>query len=287
LILSSNTLYGTAYDGGGSGWGTVFALNTDGTGFTTVHSFTNGADGADIYGGLILSGGTLYGTAASGGSSYNGTVFALNTNGTGFTPLHGFSATALYPDPDTNSDGVGPEAGLILSGNTLYGTALGGGRWAEGTVFALNTDGTGFTILHNFAAAALNSRSYETNSDGTFPYAGLVLSGNTLYGTASQGGSLGYGTVFAVNTNGAGFTIVYTFTNGNDGAFPYAGLILSPSGATLYGTAHYGGRAGNGTVFTVNTDGTGFATLHSFTALLGYTGYNVGTNIDGLIRMPD
>src|SRR5438552_12989537 len=82
LALSSNTLYGTAY-GGSSGNGTVFRVNTDGTGFTNVHSFT-GSDGADLYGGLVLSGNTLYGTASQGGSSGNGTVFRVNTDGTGF-----------------------------------------------------------------------------------------------------------------------------------------------------------------------------------------------------------
>ena len=56
------------------------------------------------------------------------------------------------PDPrsDTNSDGAYPHAGLILSGNTLYGTAYGGGSSGNGTVFAVNTDGTGFTNLYSF-----------------------------------------------------------------------------------------------------------------------------------------
>ena len=78
--------------GGSSGNGTVFAVNTDGTGFTTLHSFTGGSDGADPNAGLILSGNTLYGTASHGGSSGNGTVFAVNTDGTGFTNLHSFTA---------------------------------------------------------------------------------------------------------------------------------------------------------------------------------------------------
>ena len=82
--------------------------------------------------------------------------------------------------PDTNSDGANPYAGLILSGNTLYGTACGGGSSGNGTVFAVNTDGTGFTNLHSFTHLVLPG----TNSDGANPYAGLILSGNTLYGTA-------------------------------------------------------------------------------------------------------
>src|SRR5260221_14692225 len=101
------------------------------------------------------------------------------------------------------------------------------------------------------------------NSDGAYPNAGLILSGNTLYGTASQGGSYGWGTVFAVNTDGTGFTNLHRFTGGSDGAYPYAGL--TNSGNALYGTASAGG-AGYGTGFNVNTDGARVTNLHRFTA---------------------
>ena len=115
----------------------------------------------------------------------------------------------------TNSDGAVPYAGLVLSGNTLYGTANSGGTFGNGTVFAVNTDGTGFTNLHSFTATAPVLRLY-TNSDGANPWAGLILSGNTLYGTALCGGSSGNGTVFAVNTDGTGFTNLHSFTAGTD-----------------------------------------------------------------------
>src|SRR6266581_2969706 len=113
-----------------------------------------------------------------------------------------------------------------------------------------------FTTLHSF-----------NNTDGASPQSRLVLSGSTLYGTAPNGGSSGYGTVFAVNTNGTGFTSLHSF-NGRDGILPVAGLILS--GSTLYGTAGLGGSSGNGTVFDVNTNGTGFTNLHNFTGGDGY-----------------
>jgi len=65
-------------------------------------------------------------------------------------------------------------------------------------VFAVNTDGTGFTTLHSFTAGGTNSSGVFTNSDGAYPQAGLILSGNTLYGTASSGGGSGSGTVFSL-----------------------------------------------------------------------------------------
>jgi uncharacterized repeat protein (TIGR03803 family) len=298
LVLAGNTLYGTAQGGGSSGAGTVFAVNTNGTGFTNLHSFAparanssgylTNSDGADAADNLILSGNTLYGSAIDGGGSGVGTLFRVNTDGTGFTNLHSFTAA---PAPDyTNSDGTYPVGDLIFSGNTLYGTADSGGTSGGGTVFKVSTDGTGFTVLYNFTAA---SGALGTNSDGGNPDGGLVLLGNTLYGTAAFGGDSGSGTVFKVNTNGTGFTNLHSFaasgTNfsdfptNSDGASPWAGLILS--GSTLYGTAYDGSGSGSGTVFAVNTDGTGFTSLYSFTEAVHYytngTGGIYSTNSDG------
>jgi uncharacterized repeat protein (TIGR03803 family) len=137
---------------------------------------------------LIVSGNTLYGAAGAGGTTGKGTVFSVNTDGTGFTTVHNF--TAYF----RNSDGATPE-GLILSGDTLYGTALYGGSFGRGTVFAVNTDGTGFTTLHNFTAIDPN---IGVNSDGDNPVAGPILSDNSLYGTAYYGGDSGNGTVFSL-----------------------------------------------------------------------------------------
>jgi uncharacterized repeat protein (TIGR03803 family) len=258
LLLSGNTLYGTARLGGSSGQGTVFRVNTNGTGFTNLHNFSAFSVGAGPQAGLILSSNTLYGTAMLGGSAGQGTVFRVNTDGTGFTNLHNFSAFAnsFY----TNSDGANPTCELILSGNMLYGTAAYGGSSSHGAVFRVNTDGTGFTTLHSFTGG----------SDGDGPRAGLILSGDTLYGTAMFGGSSGQGTVFRLNTDGASFTNLHDFTalsgpspsTNSDGASPNAGLILS--GDTLYGTAQYGGSSGIGTVFAVSTDAASFTALHSF-----------------------
>jgi uncharacterized repeat protein (TIGR03803 family) len=271
LILSGNTLYGTAYSGGGSSYGTVFKVNTDGTGFKVLETFNGVNNEAAPETGLLLSGNTLYGASAGPGTT-TGTLYAINTNGTGSTTLHIFTelSSAFY----TNSDGAWVFGGLIISGNTLYGTTDNGGSGGSGTVFAVNTNGTGFTTLHSFTATSPFLNPYGTlsppytNSDGAFPVAGLVLSGNTLYGTTSFGGSSGWGTVFAINTNGTGFTTLHIFTGGSDGAYPYTGTLIL-SGSTLYGTTTWGGSgggsSGNGTVFAVNTNGTGFTTLYTFT----------------------
>jgi uncharacterized repeat protein (TIGR03803 family) len=278
LILSNNTLYGTTQLGGTNGEGTVFAVNTDGTGFTVLHTFTalinsTNSDGAHPQAGLLQDGPYLYGTAESGGTNGNGTVFRLRTDGLYFTNLHNFTALSASFG-GTNSDGANPAAGLTLAGfTTLYGTAQSGGTNGNGTVFAVNEDGTGFMVLHTFTA-----NKSGTNSDGATPLGGLIASANdTLYGTANGGGTHGNGTVFALNPDGTGFTNLYSFTafspvyfNNYDGENPYGGLVLSDG--TLYGTTHSAGTNGAGTVFAVATNGTGFTVLHSF------TGTNDGAN---------
>src|ERR1700720_3092456 len=85
--------------------------------FTTLHSFS-GSDGAAPYAGLILSGKTMYGTTSTDGSAGSGTVFKVNSDGTGFTTLYSFTATS--GPLSANSDGARPLAGLVLSGSTLY-----------------------------------------------------------------------------------------------------------------------------------------------------------------------
>jgi uncharacterized repeat protein (TIGR03803 family) len=245
LVLAGETLYGTTLAGGSIGWGTIFSINTNGSAFTNLHNFpallnSTNSDGALPYAGLIVSGNRLYGTAAEGGNWGSGTVFAMETNGSNFTVLHHFASSIDF----TNSDGANPRAALIESAGVLYGTTLYGGSSAAGTVFALNMDGTAFTNLHHFTGLSGN-----TNSDGTHPVGGLLISGNTLYGTASAGGTIGVGTIFSLKKDGSGFISLYGFTGVGDGVSPSSDLALSAN--VLYGTTIYGGSAGNGTVFSL------------------------------------
>ena len=105
-----------------------------------------------------------------GGSGGAGTVFAVNTNGSGFAVLHHFDAVDL--SAQTNIDGANPSAGLLLAGGKLYGTAYNGGTAADGALFSLNTDGTGFTNLYSFTAV---NPSTGVNNDGANPSAALRL----------------------------------------------------------------------------------------------------------------
>ncbi|HZQ45872.1 MAG TPA: choice-of-anchor tandem repeat GloVer-containing protein [Verrucomicrobiae bacterium] len=265
LLLSGNVLYGVA-GGGLHGEGTVFSMNINGTGFTNLYDFSGGADGGLPNAGLILSGNVLYGTATSAGASGGGTLYRINTDGSAFTNLHNF----------TFSDGTGPRGELLLLGDTLYGTTQAGGvDYANaGTVFAINVGGTGYTKLHVFGGG----------NDGCDSYSGLIASGDVLYGTASGCGAGGWGVVFTMNTNGAGFSVPHSFPGAHnepqtEGIEPCDRLVLANN--TLYGTTYQGGNAGKGLVFSLTTDGTTYTKLHDFTA--PDTAVNPPTNTDGAL----
>ncbi|MGH9316813.1 MAG: choice-of-anchor tandem repeat GloVer-containing protein, partial [Thermoanaerobaculia bacterium] len=240
---TDGNLYGTTYQGGTNGYGTIFRIDTNGKTLTTLHSFA-GSDGANPYAGLIqATDGNLYGATLEGGQSGYGTIFKIDTNGTTLTTLHSFAY----------SDGAYP-AGCLIQGTdgNLYGATLEGGASGYGTVFKIDTNGTTFTTLHSFAG-----------SDGATPYAGLIqgTDGN-LYGTTYRGGANNDGTIFKIHTDGTSFTTLHSFV-GSDGVNLYAGLIQGTDG-NLYGTTAFGGANNYGTIFKIDTNGSTLTTLHSF-----------------------
>ena len=118
----------------------------------------------------------------------------------------------------------------------------------------------------------LKSFGILTNVTGRNPHSQLVQAPDgTLYGTASEGEGNVYGTVFELQPDGSGFTVLKWFTNSAEGANPRAGLTLT--GSTLYGTSDAGGNSGSGTVFKLNTDGTGYTVLKHFTGSDGANPY--------------
>src|SRR5207247_5169626 len=100
--------------------------------------------------------------------------------------------------------GGGPFGGLTLSASTLYETTDYGGTNESGTVFKINTDGSGYTVINYFG---------DTIGNGEAPSGDLTLSGSTLYGTTEFGGSNNLGTVFKINTDGSGYTVLKHFTS--------------------------------------------------------------------------
>ena len=276
LVLSGDKLFGITIEGGTNGngafgYGTIFSVNTNGSNFFVLHQF-DGSNGYSAHASLLLTNGILYGTTDWGGKGYGsvGTMFSINTNGTGFNVIHSFDGFTELLHPD----GSHPAGNLIMVSNVLYGTTSGGGDHDDGTVFSFNTNNVNPRVLYSFSGNPFN------------PYSGLVFSGNTLYGTAALGttnGQLQYsGALFSMDTSGSNYVVLHYFTPPDpitfinvDGALPDADLMVS--GNTLYGTTYLGGSQSNGVVFEVNTDGSGYTVLHNFTGI----DPNTDTNSDG------
>src|SRR5262249_40102728 len=120
-----------------------------------LHSF-GGADGAWPRGSLVAAGGFLYGGTTLGGDAKNGTVFRVRPDGTGFESLYSFTPgrdNGLGNQPHHNS--------MLLVGNMLVGAARQGGntdnnddegaqKFGNGTIFRIETSGSGYSILQKF-----------------------------------------------------------------------------------------------------------------------------------------
>lgn len=163
-----------------------------------------------------------------------------------FTKLLDFSGT----------NGEQPFGSVILSDNdsVLYGMTNGGNPNNTGVVYSINTDGTGYQNVFSFV-----------DSVGTHPYGSLIRSGNVLYGVTSGNGALNGGTIFSVHTDGSNFTLLHSFDGGftsTSSAVPNGTLLLV--GNVLYGTTSGPGGPHKGGVFSINTDGSGYANLHEF-----------------------
>lgn len=246
---NDGVFYGTTAGGGISNYGTVFKVNTDGSSAVVLKSFV-GADGLSPQAGLTLStDGTLFGTTCNGGISNLGTVFKLARDGNDFAVLHGFTGGA---------DGENPSVALIEGRDgALYGTTKVGDYSTRGTIFKLNKDGTGYSILHSFTGSP----------DGQNPNGKLLeASDGSLYGVTAAGGFIVrcLGTVFSLQKDGSDYTTLYSFqTTGGGGIVPSAGLVEGSDGV-LYGTTSGGGSGFGGTVFRLNKDGSGYGVMRNF-----------------------
>ncbi len=231
VLDSAGNLYGTTANGGAFGVGVVFKVDTSGK-ETVLYTFTGGADGANPYAVILDSAGNLYGVTESGGDGA-GVVFKVDTSG---------NETVLYTFTG-GADGAYPNGVILDSAGNLYGTTTYGGTSGAGVVFRLDMSGNE-SVLYPFTG----------ENDGGYSDAGVILdSAGNLYGTTSGGGASGAGLVFKVDASG-NETVLFTFTGGADGGYPYAGVVRDSAGI-LYGTTSGGGTPGLGVVFKVDTSG--------------------------------
>ncbi len=301
LVEDAGVLYGTAQQGGASGFGTVFRVDVTGANFAIVHDFVGGA-GAYPWAGLIKVGGYFYGTTqqlctSQGGVLLGcGVVFRTDATGADFQSIYFFM------------DGfMSPVAPLMLgSDGALYGTVEGGGAHGAGAVFRLDisVDPPVGTVRHDFDPATTGSR----------PHAGVIEINHVLYGTAWLEGPGGAGTIFAVpmagpttaqvlhafgpvlpnqvtaglaevnglyygasqrgglhdqgtlftfDASGSAPGVIHDFDGNGHGAGPYSGVTVGADGA-LHGVTSYGGTLGAGLIYRIELDGSNFQVQHEF-----------------------
>jgi uncharacterized repeat protein (TIGR03803 family) len=256
ILDEAGNLYGTTGGGGPENAGVVYKLSPAGQ-ETVLYTFTGGGDGGAPSGVIRDSAGNLYGTTANGGKFSAGVIFRVDPAGRQ-TVLHSFTGGA---------EGGTPFAGVIgdTEGN-LYGTTVGGGKGGWGVVYKLDSTAH-LTVLYSFTGRA----------DGGTPWGGVTRdSAGNLYGTTNMGGPSGRGVVFKVDPSGQE-TVLYSFTGGDDGGSPQAGVVLDPSG-NIYGITYNGGPVSAGVVFELDTAGQE-TVLYRFT-----DGADGGFPIGGIIR---
>lgn len=243
MQASDGNFYGTTFEGGAQGDGTVFKITPTGI-ETVLYSFAGGSDGANPLASLVqASDGNLYGTTETGANT-EGTVFKVTPAGV---------ETVLYTFPGHYGDNL---SGLIqATDGNFYGTTVHDGMSNCGTVFKVTPAGVE-TTLYSFAGGG----------DGCNPPSGVIqASDGNFYGTTSLGGTDDRGTVFKVTPAGLE-TVLYSFVGGSsDGSGPEARLIQASDG-NFYGTTWNGGVNAVGTVFKVTPAGAE-TVLYSFTGV--------------------
>ncbi len=95
LAISNGTVFGSAWEGGANDDGTLWSFDTNTDTFTKLHDFSRDADGGHPFGGVELSGSTVFGTANRGGAKGDGTIWSFDTGTNTFTNLYSFNV----PEP--------------------------------------------------------------------------------------------------------------------------------------------------------------------------------------------
>ncbi len=285
---SDGNIYSTTgnNDGAAGLYGSVYKLTPTGTA-TTLHTFTNGADGSYPYWPPIeAANGVLYGTTQDQIAS--STAYSITASGT-FTTLHTFtgsdgqSVNGLVQGTDGNFYGSSQSGGannlgvifkmtatgavtvlhsfagsdgavgrwnlLQAKDGNFYGVTLNGGANGAGVIYKITSTGT-YTVLYSFP----NTGNAST---GTYPYSSLIQATNgLLYGlTGNVGGPWAFGAIYSFNTTTLAYTTLYNFTGGTDGGQPYGALMQHTDGL-LYGTTYVGGNvSGADYCNTVEYDG--------------------------------
>lgn len=246
LDPSGTTLYGTNTQGP-TLQGIVFKVGVDGSNFTKLTDLDVSSGSAGYEGSLLQIGTTLYGVRSGyyigfPGPGYLGSIYKVNTDGSGYSRFYNYEAT-----------GNSPTGSLVSDGSYLYGMTYQGGQNNYGVVFRVKPDGSGYLKLLDFDGA----------KTGKHPGGSLIFDGTYLYGMTPEGGAKDMGVIFKIKTDGTGFNKLFDL-DGTIGSYPFGSLVFDNTKTILYGMTNSGGTKSAGTIFTIKTDGSGLKKLFEF-----------------------
>ena len=213
------------------------------TGLTGLASFnymtTGNTPNSDL---VIDSSGNVFGTTPSGYND-NGTLFELQAGQSTPIVIHSF----------TGSEGASPVGGVVAdAAGNIYGLTYQNGA---------NNIGTLFELPHG-STTLIEVLSFDNSFEGGRPQAGLMIdSSGNLFGTTSQGGVNGRGTVFEYSTTTSTMSVVAPLSSSTEYV---GGDLIEDSAGNLFGTSEGGGDQGAGSVFEVVNGSHAVTVLASF-----------------------
>jgi uncharacterized repeat protein (TIGR03803 family) len=242
---------------------------------STIYSFGTAQpiDGGVPKGSLTYVNGLLFGrttttiatmpTPASTPVGSYGVIFHFDPNNVASS----YSIDHVFAGGDTD-DGDNPRHDAMTPFNgLLYGTTLEGGTHNNGIIFSIGQDGTGYQVLLSLH-----------NSIGDESHSCFVVANDILYGMTAAGGDEGEGVIFSFNPatptptptatptpTPSNFQTLFSFACASStGKEPHGRLTLDPNLTTLYGMTRKGGEHDFGVVFSIDTSGNNYMSLHDF-----------------------
>jgi uncharacterized repeat protein (TIGR03803 family) len=245
-------------------YGVIFHVDPDNvaSSYSIDHVFAdNSDDGADPrHDAMTPFNNLLYGTTLEGGANNSGIIFSIGQDGTGYQVLMSFAKCS----------GDESHSCFVVVNNLLYGMTAHGGDNDQGVIFSFNPAGPTPTPTATPSCTPANYQALYaflcSPPEGAESHGRLTLDpdGTTLYGMTREGGSMGYGVVFKVDTSGNHYTVLHNFMGGHDdGATSDHGYVVQ-SGHHLYGLTTNGGHHNYGVIFKLNIDDQSFHVLHRF-----------------------
>ena len=250
-VNAQTQLFGTCFNGGPIGEGTIFTADGNGNNFHTIYNFVQATGRMPMGRMALANNGSLYGNTDLGGYGDSCVSFRYNISTGVYTNIHDLFANTLL--------GWQAWGGMIAAtdGN-LYGTCASGGALSNGTLFKIDPNTDQFYDIYDFDGA-----------NGGNSYSSLKqFSDGKLYGTTYLGGANNMGVIFSFDPATAAYTKLYVF-DGTTGANPKFGDVIEGTDGKIYGMTQAGGANNVGVVYSFDLSTGTYNLLHSFDGTQG------------------